>query len=274
MNSRPGKNLKNTCPGKTLKNPETAYGRALWYFRTRLELTQEELAHECGIPKNRISAIENGETQKPRGDTLKKIVIGLQSVGLDIDLDAFNAKVAEYQQPALPESNISYTDPHYSPDTTIGRQDLTCLLIHILTARKIVAAISLNNSEIRFVRGITNTLNRIEKMAEADHPFELETFCTLMKQFDSYVQEVERKKLNDADDIFSLKSLRDKLDGFENELGQFYPEYKDGLIPNDWPCENIKHQELIDSLFSEIQQRKFKIEDIEDTGCWSLSCDF
>ncbi|MGH1349558.1 MAG: SUMF1/EgtB/PvdO family nonheme iron enzyme [Methyloligellaceae bacterium] len=256
---------------KTSENPpqnppkSTSVGKAVKYFRGLTNLSQENFAEVCGVGKNTLQRIERGKVKEPHLPTINRIIKGCQNEGLEVDHDIFNAKVVEYEQAAQPNATLNYTEPHYAPDSTKSKQDLTCLLIHIPAARKIVSEISRHNSEMRFVRGITNTLNRIEKMADTNHPFNLEDFSTLMKQLDSFVQEAERKNLKDDADIFSLKNLREKLDGFENELGQFYPEYKDGLIPNDWPCENIKHHNLIEALFSEIQQRKFKLEDINDT---------
>lgn len=262
MKNQPDNHPESPPPEKHRETPKTAYGKAIEHYRTRLELSQEDFSEACGLGKNAIGEYETGKRKKPQRDTIKRIVGGICAQGLEITIEEFDAKVAEYETPA--NGTLNYTDPHYQLDTTKGKQDLAELTKHIPSAHKIIAQIARSNSEMRFVRGITNTLNRFEKMAGPNHPFELETFCTLMKQFDSFVQEIERKNLKDAEDIFSLKSLREKLDGFEDELGKFYPEYKDGLIPNDWPGKDIRHQNLIDGLFGEIQQRKFKVEDIED----------
>ncbi|MGH1352773.1 MAG: SUMF1/EgtB/PvdO family nonheme iron enzyme, partial [Methyloligellaceae bacterium] len=255
---------RKTSPHNPPKS--TGVGKAVRYFRTLTKLSQENFAIACGVGKNTLQEIERGKRQEPHPSTIKKIIDGCRKEGLDIDLDSFNARVAEYEQATQPKADLNYTDPHYDPGTTKGKEDLTNLIIHIPAAHKIIGEIQreTKTNELRFFRGMTNTLNRIEKMADQDQPFDLKKFCALMKQFDSFVQEIERKNLKNDDDIFSMKSLREKLDGFKKELGKFYPEYKDGLIPNDWPSEDIKHQNLIDDLFVEIQQRKFKIEDIED----------
>lgn len=85
-------------PGNSRKYSETAYGKAVLFFRTQLEVTQEELALKVGLPKNRISAIESGETRRPRQETISTLVIGLKALGLDVDLGAFEKKVDEYKK--------------------------------------------------------------------------------------------------------------------------------------------------------------------------------
>ncbi len=116
-------------PGNSRKYPETAYGKAVLFYRTQLEVTQEELALEVGLPKNRISAIESGETRRPRQDTIKTIVIGLKALGLDIELDTFEKKVEEYRK----EIELAKKVPSYfaSMQTTrcfTGRDDELLLI--------------------------------------------------------------------------------------------------------------------------------------------------
>ncbi len=262
MKNQPDNHPESPSPEK---HRETPIGRAVQYFRTELDISQEELSKECDLGRNAINEIERGVRKKVQRRTVSKIVLGLNALGLEITTDEFDAKVYEYKASTSAKANLNNTDSNFKPDTAKGKHDLTGLAKHIPSARKIITQIARSNSEMRFVRGMTNTLNRIEKMADPKRPFELESFCTLMKQLDSFVQEIECKNLQDAEDIYSLKSLREKLSIFEAELGKFYPEFKDGVIPNDWPCENIRHQGLIDNLFGEILQRKLKIEDIEDT---------
>ncbi|MGH1352435.1 MAG: formylglycine-generating enzyme family protein, partial [Methyloligellaceae bacterium] len=101
-----------------------------------------------------------------------------------------------------------------------------------------------------------NILELIEETAQDSTSLDLEDFSDLMKQLDSFVQEADRRDLNRIGNILSLKDLRTKLSGFEEELGILYKEAKDGLIPNEWPIKNVKHSSLIDDLFSEIEDRK------------------
>ncbi|MGH1351228.1 MAG: SUMF1/EgtB/PvdO family nonheme iron enzyme [Methyloligellaceae bacterium] len=245
---------------------ETAYSKTVQYYRRLTECTQDEFAVACDIGITTLQDIETGRVKKPRLDTVKKIVIGLQTLGFEVDLDGFDKRVAQYLQPDIQSEKIAidYIDTPYKKDAHGSRQDMTCLITLLPSAKQVIAEIAKRNDEMRFVRGMGNVLARIEKMAKAGSEPDLEGFSFLMNQFDSFVQEAEKRDLSQLGNIFSLQALRNKLSGFEDKLGTYYKEARDGLIPNGWPVEDVRHHALIEELFMEIQSRKLYLEGLGD----------
>ncbi len=113
------KNSRNASENPPQNSPKSiGMGKAVKYFRTLTKLSQENFTLACGIGKNTLQRIEKGKGKEdPHPSTIKKIIDGCQKEDLDIDLDIFNAKVAEYEQTSAPKANLNYTDPHYTPDT-------------------------------------------------------------------------------------------------------------------------------------------------------------
>ncbi|MGH1351226.1 MAG: SUMF1/EgtB/PvdO family nonheme iron enzyme [Methyloligellaceae bacterium] len=251
------------------KHTRTAYSHAVRYFRQQVELTQEKFADACGVGKTTLQDIESGKVVEPQLDTIKRLIIGLQAQGLDIDQNRFDSKVREYAsiaQAPKPEGEVCYSETPYKQEETQGREDLDNLVIHLGSARGAVQEIQRqHNNEVRFVRGMTNILNRIEKMAAPEYGFKLEGFCELMQQFDRYVQEAERRQWNRTNPIYSLQDLRQDLKGFQEELTMIHEDCFDGRIPNGWPHNDVKHLDRIEKLHQEIKLRKLALDDIAET---------
>lgn len=260
MSSRSSKVPKKPGPGKSPKNPETAFSKVLKYYRTEIEITQEDLEEYSGVPKKRISAIESGESRKPHADTIKKIVLGLQQAGLDIDTESFYTKVAEYNQPA--PTKPPYTEHTYTNEESRGKEDLASVLQHLQTARHFVSELGKQtNSEQRFIQTATTIFDFIEILAK--EPFRLDDFCNVMRQFDCLSQEANRRNLNRLGSLMSLQELREKLRGFEEKVTHLHNS-PDGLVPNGWPTEEVKHQQLVRELEFEIEDRIKKLEVLPD----------
>ncbi len=260
MNNRPVKKDPESS-AKTRKYPETGYSKAVFYYRRQLELTQEELANACGVRKNQITAIETGETQKPRADTIKTIVIGLQSAGLDISIDDFDRKVAEYEVVSPPTPVV------YEPTITQAKDDLTEILILLPSTCSMIDEIErTTNSKQRVVRGLRNVLKGITGLetASLDSETNLKTLSDLIKRFDCFIQEESIQELCERGMMFPLRDFRQKLSGFQKAVGEMYKHIPDGQIPNDWPIDEVKHKPLLDELFDEIAIRRDFIEDRPD----------
>ncbi len=256
----PENTAKNTGPGKTRIYPETAYSNAVRYYRQQSECTQEEFATACDISLTILQDIESGRVKRPRLDTIKRIVIGLEALGLDINQDKFDIKVRSFE---LPVEEISfYTEPSYKVEESKGKEDLACVLIHIQTARYFVSELGKRtNSEQRFIQTATTIFDVFELLAK--EPFELKDFCNVMRQFDCLSQEATRRDLNSLGSLMSLKDLREKLKGFQKAVKELHNP-NDGLVPNGWPVEDVKHQQLIRELEMEVEGRLNKLDDLPD----------
>lgn len=59
-----------------LEPPHPVIGKTIRYLRHRADLTQEELAHRCGIHPTEISRLETG-WRNPKWETMKRLAKGL-----------------------------------------------------------------------------------------------------------------------------------------------------------------------------------------------------
>ncbi|MGH1351219.1 MAG: SUMF1/EgtB/PvdO family nonheme iron enzyme [Methyloligellaceae bacterium] len=258
----PAKASKNPDTA-TRNNPETAFSRAVLYYRRQTECTQEEFAEACDISLTTVQDIEAGRVKRPRQDTIKKIVIGLQSLGVDIDLDRFDEKFEFFKTAQIhTPQKTSYVEPEYTQEDSKGREDLTCVLQHIGVARHFVEELGKRtNSEQRFVETAVEIFDYFEILGRES--FDLDDFCDVIRQFDCLAQEAARRELNSIGSLVSLNDLRDKLRGFKQKVESFYNPY-DGLVRNGTPYIEVKHQQLIRELELEIEDRKNKLDRIPD----------
>ena len=101
--------------GKTRKYPETAFSKAVRYYRRQSECTQTDFAAACDIGITTLQDIESGKISSPQLDTIKKIVIGLQALSVNVDLDAFDRKVADYEMSINRDVEGNHSDSRSTP---------------------------------------------------------------------------------------------------------------------------------------------------------------
>lgn len=265
MNRPPGNSRK---PSR--KYSETGYGKTLIYYRTRLELTQEELADITGLPSNRISAIESGETRRPQRDTIRSIVIGLNALGLEIDEDEFDRQVREYNRELDSNVQVKATaDNGFTGKIELSEEinpdELAFVETLVPKAKEEIGNIQLNSAG-QFIIGISLTLSRYEKVRQQKTPLRIEEFAALVNQLDRFNRTA---KTNGFDKFFPSNSpvvLCAKISKFLEGLGISINTDKTlDYIANDLLDEQSPHVTILKSLINEITAQIDYLENRNDT---------
>lgn len=239
---------KTPYPGKPRNTPETAIGKVIQYYRTQLDISQEELSKVCGLGRNAINEIERGKRKKLQRGTVTKVIGGLNAQGLEVTIEEFDAKVEEF------DFRQEHKPAQYNPSIQEGEQDFTNILLLISSARKIIADNHIN-SRARIVEGITLCLDLMESLKgqtfkDKSH---LDIFSNLVVKFDGFVREEGFQDIiNRNGSLFPWEEFLNKLGGFQRHLSETSNDIPDGIIQNDWDEREFKHSKILNELLLEI----------------------